>query len=209
MNFDTWLFRTPSEAGYGADLAEVIAQSEAWVGRSEPDGDALSLNFRLLPEGYKITERFGARGTESDYYRRLLKFERHQRARLGYLVPYQALEVQYIRHRALAGRHVALPHAWKHWEVPKGLHVELPPVLTYAWRCLLDRPHDGSWCVFYTEWTAYVAAAVLWETYSSSRLFWLPPRLLAAIRRVDYSAVLGDGAYGKLMRLLGLVEGLD
>lgn len=209
LAFDTWVFRTADEAQYGPALATVVETSEAWAGETKPKAAALAINFRLLPEGYKSTERFGPRASETDYYRRLLKYERHQRARTGYLVPYQALEVQYIRQRALAGRHVALPRSWSEWEVPKGLHVELPPVLTYAWRHLLDRAHDGLWCVFYTEWSAFVAAAFVWEAYATCRLFWLPSRLLAAIRDVDLSAALGSEALSKARRLVGLVEAQD
>ena len=206
LAFDTWLFRTPEEAQYGPLLANALTESKAWYGTFEPKQAALVAKYRYLPEGYQVAERFGPRGSETDHYRRWYKFERHQRAATGYLVPYQAIEIQHISHRALRGRYVAVPTSWQLWEVPKGLHVELPAVLTYAWTALVDRPSDGAWCIFYTEWIAQVGAACLWEAYSSCRLFWLPPKVVEGIRKVDLGAIMGEAGYAKLLSLLALME---
>ena len=206
LALDTWLYRSPEEAQYGPLLAEALEKSKAWYGTFEPIQAALVANYRFLPAGYQTTARFGPRGSEDDLFRRWYKFERHQRAVTGYLVPYQAVESQFISHRALRGRYVAVPTSWQLWEVPKGLHVELPAVLTYAWTAMVDSPRDGAWCIFYTEWIAQVGSACLWEAYSTCRLFWLPPKVVEGIRKVDLGAIMGNEGYTKLLSLLALME---
>ena len=89
------------------------------------------------------------------------------------------------------------------------MHVELPPLLTYAWDWLLERPQDGAWSMFFSEWVALVGAAFLWEVYSSARLFWLPTCLIEGIRAVNLQAPLGADAYAEVLRLLYVVETQD
>ena len=60
--------------------------------------------------------------------------------------------------------------------------------------------------VFYTEWIALVAVAFLWEVYDTFRLFWLPPAVVAGIRSVDLSRVLGAPEnYEECLELLKVV----
>ena len=190
--FDTWMYRSYEEARSGIALREVLKSFEDRVNEWEPRQEALSYRVTRLPPGFKTCHRFATHGGGDCYYRLCLRFERYQRGRSGYFVPYQALEVQHLKRDALRARYVALPAGWPRWEVPRGLHVELPSVLTYAWSKLINQPSSGIWSVFYTEWCTNVAIAWLWEIFSSGRLFWLPNAVQSGLKALNLEAVLGS-----------------
>ena len=204
--FDTWVFRCGWEAGYGVNLATVLQRASEWRGEFVPCGHHLAFSRPYLVADFRYLRRFSADDTSANY-RRLIRWERFQRARTGYLIPYQMIEADAIVDACKAERYVRMPGMWQDWEVPKGLWVELPPVLTYAWSRLLNNPASGVWPVFYAEWCAIVACAWLWELYDSYRLFWLPDLLLAGIRRLNLDRVLGCPCNGRdLSHLLGIIE---
>ena len=211
LGLDTWMYRNRAEADYGATLATVLQSFAENGDKCEPCQEALAFRVPLLPIDLAKARRFGYRsGDDSAYYRNQVRFERYHRSRTGYFVPLQALEVQHMRREAYRGRFVALPGRWYEWEVPRGLHAELPPVMTYAWSKMLDKPRADAWAVFYSEWVACVAAAWLWEVYDSGRLFWLPPKVIKGIRTLDLSAVFGYvDRYAKAKRLLRIIESVD
>ena len=204
--FDTWTFRCPWEAQYGQMLANVLQRADDWRGHFVPSNEHLAFPRPYLVSDFRYLGRFTADDSSANY-RRLVRWERFQRARTGYLIPYQMLEADNILDAEKAERYVKMPGMWHDWEVPKGLWVELPPVLTYAWSRLLNDPASGVWPVLYAEWCAVVACAWLWEAYDTFRLFWLPGMLIANIRRLNLNRVLGSPCNGRdLSHLLGIVE---
>ena len=116
------------------------------------------------------------------------------------------LEIQNVLRSARRSRYVAVPDGWYHYEVPHGLAVELPWVVTYLGTRLFS-PTSGVWTVFYTEWCAQVAAALLWDTYDNCRIFWIPPAVRAGIRAVDLTEVLGSpDNYQDVLRFLTVID---
>ena len=103
-------------------------------------------------------------------------------------------------------RYVPVLPGFEALEVPHGLAVETPWVVTYL-GLHMRHPSWPLWTVFYTEWCAHVAAALVWDCYDNCRLFWIPPALRAHLRNIDLSQVLGGPAnYQELLRLVRFID---
>ena len=98
-----------------------------------------------------------------------------------------------------------LIEAWERFEVAQGCHSELPTVFSYKTSALMRRDY-GYWVVDFTEQACKVAAFILFDVYESLRLWWLSPTLIAAMRALDLSFVLGSQANAEeLYRLLDVI----
>ena len=201
---DQWSYRTTGEARYGEVLCSILQMSKDWTDDWRPDQSLLGFTRPLLRAEFRFMRRH-----DSDFWRQL-KWERRFRSRSGFLVPYQMVEVEMIREESREGRYVRIPSHFREWEVPKGFGADLPPVLTYAGSRLIDSPSSGVWAVFYTEWVAKVACALLWECYDSLRLFWVSPQMRHYMKAINLSRVLGSPQnYEDLLSLLEVIEETD
>ena len=210
LGLDTWSARTDVEGFYTPALRAIFDNMPAaWASSREPNIDALAFQQPIIPAEFRYTPR---RTSEYMGEQQLdnLRWERKQRSRLGYLVPYHMLEIGNIIGSARRTRYVSIPADWINWEVPHGLAVELPWVVTYLGVHLALTPSSGLWVVFLSEWCAQVAMALLWDTYDNFRLFWLPPVVIAGIRAVNLAQVLGSPAnYRELLHLLREIDQIN
>ena len=102
-----------------------------------------------------------------------------------------------------------LIEAWERFEVAQGCNSELPTVFSYKASALMRR-ESGYWVVAFTEQACKVAAFLLFDVYDSLRLWWVSTTLIAAMRGLDLSPVLGSQAnVDELHRLLDVVESVD
>lgn len=127
-------------------------------------------------------------------YYEYARWERKARLRLGYLVPYQMIEIDSIRQYARDGRYGPLPAHWDTIESPRGCPVELPPVLTYYGSEMAKSPYSGYWVVEYTEFITQMACYMLWDAYDTYRLWHMSPVARGLARLFDLSLVLGSAA---------------
>jgi len=98
---------------------------------------------------------------------------------------------------------------WKTIQLPGGALVELPTVVSHTLSRLRNR-NSGWWVAAYTEYAARAAAFVLSEVYDSLMLWRLPSALVALIRSLDLSFVLGNQAnVDELEGLLQVVMNTD
>ena len=206
LSLDAWQFRDKKEAVYGKRLAGVFSEhAKEWISHSLPVYPALCIKFPLLPAEFRFVSRKSGKYI-GEAHLDFLRWERRTRQRLGFLVPYQCLEVYSFLNHTRRNRYVPVPASWKDYEVPLGMVVEIPWVLTYLGVELMD-PSSGAWVVFYTEWVTFVAVALLWEVYDTFRLFWLPPAIIAGIRSLKLSKILGAPEnYEECLSLLKVIE---
>ena len=202
LGFDTWVYRTHGEAMYGPTLSAVLVQSSDWAGDPRPRQEALSFRRPLLRAEFRFT-----RLRDNEVFWDLLRWERRIRSRMGYLVPYQMSEILGLRDDAKTTRYVRIPNHYHAFETPRGFFVDLPPVLTYAGREMINDPSSGVWAIFYTEWVAKVAAGLLWECYDNYRLWWIPEGISTYIREMNLSQVLGGKHnYEEVLSLVELID---
>ena len=182
--FDTWSFRTYGESYYGAILSQIDYRQ--WRGQTIPRDDALCFDRPILRAEFRYVTRYGT----ARAYWRMIEWERRMRSRTGFFIPYQCLEAERLTPTAKIGRYVRIPDHFADVEVPRGCYVDLPPVLTYKGVEMMQDPSSGLWVVFYAEYTARVAAFLLWEVYDRYRLWFVPERLRQwIIDETDWSGV--------------------
>lgn len=201
--FDTWYARTGGEAYfYAENLAHLdVRQWRAVHGVSSAalcfDSPQLRAEFRYL------------RKRDISYWD-YPRWERRTRSRLGYLVPYQMLEIDRARYRSRVGRYIPIPRHWHEIESPRGCAVELPPALTYVGSLLTNDPFSGYWVVVYTEFIAKMAAYVLWDVYDTYRLWYMSPTARRYARELDLSSVLGSRAnQEEFCRLMDVIDQIN
>ena len=204
LGFDTWQYRTPIESNEGEFMRDVYdVDTSEWTATFHLE--AMPMQQPILPVEFRYVRRTDSVHC-SETHLDFLRWERWIRGKFKFLVPYQCVEFPRFRRHEWQTRYIRLPRDWSRWEVPEELQVELPCVLTYFWQRLLSQD-SPVWVMFYTEWVARVAAALLWECYDSSRLFWVPPAIQRAFRAMDLSQVLGSPEnYRELLELLEVIE---
>ena len=107
LGFDVYWFRTVGEVEYGYQLAKL--KWAQWNGRYLPVADALCFEGPILLGDFRYVHKFDV---APEYWEKI-KWERRQRARFGYLVPLQNIEIEIFRHDAKHGRYVPV-HAYFH-----------------------------------------------------------------------------------------------
>ena len=202
FGFDPFVYRTYGETVYGPALADILELADDWKGQTSPRQEALGFRRPLLRAEFRFTRR-----RDDAEFAEMIRWERRIRSRIGYLVPYQMVEVQSLTAAAKRTRYVALPDHWADFETPRGFMCDLPPVLTYAGRHMINNPSSGVWVVFYTEWVAKVAAALLWEAYDNYRIFYLHPVIRESIKTLELGPVLGSPS--NYQEVLSFVEVID
>lgn len=204
LGLDTWFFRTHGERLLGPYYGEEPPlPNEGDI--FKPHADALFYERPILRADF----RHRRRGSQH-HFARDVKWERTARTRTGYLVPYQCVEIDRIHPRARPSRYVPIPSFWEEWESPRGATVELPAVLTYLGSILIDNPLSTWWDVVLTEWSAQYAAFLIWEAYDRHKLWYVPPRVLAAWGSIDLSFVLGSNRnYAELLKLADVVKAIN
>ena len=137
----------------------------------------------------------------------MVQIERRSRARYGLFVMWHQPESAYLGPEVLRYRHAAVPAWWAdHFEVPQGFFAPLGPALAYTMDIVREDMRSGWWVVILTEFAANVAAFLVWEACDSFRLWWLPPKLIRGIRRLDTRQLLGEVGHGILTDLLREIE---
>ena len=144
----------------------------------------------IIPENFRYLKRGNL-----PFFQCTVRAERRLRSDTGYFIAYQMLEARDIARDHYTNRYQKIPSWWGQFEVCQGFWAELGPVLTYYGR-YLSNPRHGLWVVFLTEWCVKVASTLLWETYDSWRLWFLPPKRIELMRLLDYTVLLGCG-YGQ------------
>ena len=204
LHFDTWVYRSAVEARRGPSLRRVYDSPHA-LSFGLVDQRAIFHTRPVLPAEFRYISRRDP-AYEGKKYLEYLRFERSLRGKYGYLVPYQCLEFVEFHASSRATRYLPVPKDWVEWEVPLGLAVELPSVLTYMEQRLRESS-DVAWPIFYTEWTVNCAASLLWEAYSTHRLFWIPPYVRRGIRHLNLTWLLGSKRNAdELLELVALIE---
>ena len=69
-----------------------------------------------------------------------IRWERRTRARYGFMIPYQNIEMDLVRHQFRNRIYLTLPSEWAQVETPEGFLVELPPVLSYCTSYMMNHP---------------------------------------------------------------------
>ena len=203
--FDFCLYRTRGEERYGDRLVDVVDAALERGGEPEPDERWLCFDRPILRAEFRYLRR-----NDDKAFWESMKWERRTRSRMGLIVPYQNVEVEFVQETERRTRYVEIPDHWASYEVPRGFNVDLPPVLTYCGKHMIRNRASGMWSVFYTEWIARVGAALLWECYDNYRLFWVPPAVRYWIRHINLDVVLGSpGNYAELRHLLDKIDDVN
>lgn len=120
-------------------------------------------------------------------------WERQTRHRYDVLVSVQNREVFAFNQRGRSSRFAELPWWWQDVEVPFGLAVEAPEVLSYKGVQLKENPSSSLWKVFRAEHAANCAAAVLYAA-RQGRVWWLPREVRQDVYDLGLSACVGEAA---------------
>ncbi|PXF44339.1 hypothetical protein BWQ96_05903 [Gracilariopsis chorda] len=119
------------------------------------------------------------------------RWEQRARSQLGYLVPYQMLEIDQVRFRSPVRRYTPILRQWHKIESLRGCAVELLPALTDVGSALTNDPFSGYWIVVYTKVIAKVALYVLWDVYDTYLLWYMSLTARRYARELDLSLILG------------------
>lgn len=65
------------------------------------------------------------------------------------------------------------------------------PPLAYTVIEILDDPWSGWWVVVLTNWVVEVWDYEIWEAFDTWRLFWLAPKIRAALDYLDLKMIFG------------------
>lgn len=202
-DFDIWRPRYALEGDYARRLSELSGDLLDEFAEGElVRQDALLLTRSLFPAHFRYLRK---RLFES--FSEHSRNERRLRSLTGYLIPYQHCEISALNTRGRYQRYIAIFPLWQDLEVPRGFHSELPSVLTLCQNQLYHSGNSGWWTVFYTEHVARVAAFLLWDLYDNYRVWALSPRVIALIRSLDLTYVLGGRQnFEEVLAILDLIE---
>lgn len=104
---------------------------------------------------------------------------------LGYLVPYQMVEVDRVRCLARRWRYIPiLPH-WRLFESSQGFPVELLPILSYAGWQLISDPNWARWVVVFGKCTLKMVCFVLQDAYDLLTLWYMSPVECTCAEKLD------------------------
>ena len=121
LGFDPFVYRTYGEAVYGPALADILELADDWKGKTYSRQEALGFRRPLLRAEFRFTRR-----RDDAEFAEMIRWERRIRSRIGFLVPYQMVEVQSLTTAAKRSRYVALPEHWGEFETPRGFMCDLP-----------------------------------------------------------------------------------
>lgn len=180
--------------------------------RSEP-GSVVSTDIMagtLLPANFRYVLRKDAASTSINHFRSnafdQARYERRVRKKFGYLIPHERKEIWRIKQERQSHLYVPPPPEWSNLELPAGFHVPLPSVLAYKTTDLSRTYGSPFWVVFYADWAAQVAAAWLWEIYSTSRLWHLPKLVFLLIQELWDGLAIPLGGERNLAELHSWME---
>ena len=189
-------FEVRIPAHYGFDLAYVRWRREQayvyrlhstlqWAGLYESEGvdDRLLLASKsvhparwatsYLARRAALERRFDDEWTMPLWMR---THERKERHRVSHLIPGHCLESTSVDRRGVSRRYVPFPHWWKSVEVAWNMRAELPAVIAYLSRLLIQNPDHAAWRIVRTEWALSVAKDLLFQA-RDGRLYWISPEL--------------------------------
>ncbi|CAN8068179.1 unnamed protein product [Agarophyton chilense] len=197
---DTWKARTDGEVySYIETLVEVDVSG--WRGVRGVRDAALCFQQPLLRAEFRFLRK-----REIPYWD-YLRWERRTRSRLGYLVPYQMIEIDRVRRNARFGRYIGNTEHLAAIESPRGCPVELPQALSYIGSALVNDPFSRYWTVVYTEFIAKMAVFLLWDGYDIFRVWYMSPTARKYARELDLSLVLGSRAnHADFLHLVDLID---
>lgn len=207
LALDLWRVRTPTELPYALALAGIRGLVGVWSGMgvtADVHRDAILWTMRQLPVDYQTAKK-----ATMPFWSDTVRYERRCRSAHGYFIPYHNVEVESWAPRALGGHYVRIPGWWRDWEVPAGCWAELPPALAYIGSALITDMQSAWWVAVCTGWAVNVAMYLVWDSYDTRRLWWIPPRLRVAIRAMPSDAMrvmMGEGGYSELVRLLDVID---
>ena len=95
----------------------------------------------------------------------------------GRFMPRHFKDAFHLSYDGVASRFPSFPHWFPAVEVPQGFWAEHPPVVTYKGSVLMSLLTSGYWAVFRTEFSALVAARLLYEDFKKNRVWYLPSML--------------------------------
>ena len=206
VHCDVAFVRDNEEARYLVELDLACADVEI-ARRVEPFDRGL-LFGRPAP-GFSNADRSRVSSMAPADHRRV---ERAARAHTGHLVPhFEAYQWNKLAPGA-QDRWPRLPLAWQELEVPFRLWSDTP-VTVRAYGILMsqhpfspklreDNPRVWAiWCATLTLMVQHAAAALLDECSQVQRLFWLPVKLCAVMRRIGLDELIGAGiGRGRVLR---------
>ncbi|CAN8069268.1 unnamed protein product [Agarophyton chilense] len=199
LQLDNWKARTDGE-GYWDIETLVEVDVSGWRGVRA----ALCFQQPLLRAEFRFLRK---RDIPYWYYPRL---ERRTRSRLGYLVPYQMIEIDRIRRNARFGRYIGIPEHWAAIESPRDCPVELPLAISYIGSALVNDSFSGYWTVVYTDFLAKMAVFFLWDAYDTFRVWYMSPTARKYARELNLSLVPGSRAnHADFLHLVDVIDGVD
>ena len=172
LDMDLFQYRTQGEIDYVRNLANIGPELiEEWRGQVDVDDRALCYAKPQLCVEFRFLEKGG-----SIYWNNYVRNERRLRASTGLAIPYQCLTEKHLTNARKAEAFPKLTIGWSRLEVPMGCYAELPQVLSYKGRYMLDED-SGWWVVGYTEKTARTSAFVLFDAYDNFRIWKLSRKI--------------------------------
>jgi len=203
---DVWAARSYQEYCYAENLALTTRDNlQQWTGNHTSHSTALLFTESLLPQEFRYVRR-----AQVDTSFQNARVERSNRIRFKFMVPYQHHEFRYLNQQARETRFVQLKPHWERFEVPRGLNVELPYILTLLGSALHSNSRSGWWVVFWSEWAARVAASLLWDAFDNFRIWKIQPHVIHMMRQLELSGVLAGPENAELLeRILQVIENTD
>jgi len=201
---DLFAYRTSGDIPYVRRLLAITAELlNSWKSVVGVRQAAICFDRPLLPMEFRyLTKNTG-------YWLHQVPDERFARSLWNLAIPFFCPQAWEMTRDARRRGFSKLIEAWERFEVAQGCNCELPTVFSYKTSALMRR-ESGYWVVAFTEQACKVAAFLLFDVYDSLRLWWVSPTLIAAMRGLDLSFVLGSQANeDELYRLLDVVESVD
>ncbi len=205
LGMDLFVYRNRADFAYVDALASIPqATLESWRNVVGVRQEAICFGQPLLRVDFRYLSK------TSDFWLKLTAGERYDRSYWNQAVPFHCPQASLLTRDARRRAFPRLTESWhSDFEVAEGCAVGLPSVFSYKPSALMSRS-SGYWVVAYTEQACKAAAFVLWETYDSLRLWWLPSGLIRAMRALDLRCVLGSQTNAdELTHLLTLIESTD
>lgn len=204
FGFDLWGSRNKAEVGYCRALHQAVGMVEGWSALGvnvDVHPDAILWECRLLPEDYRSQKK-----SKSGFWSDTVRFERRSRMLHNKFVLWHNIEVESLGPRRVSDKYISVPQWWSEWEVPQGFWAELPCVLAYKASFFLRNPMSAWWVIACTGWAVNVAVFLVWDAYDTSRLWFLPPKLVEALHILPLQGVLGEDGHRDLKKFLKVIE---
>jgi len=204
-DYDLWCARSVVEFDFLGNFDRVTRprlQHWATLGVvADVHQDAVLWVHNVLPTGYQQIPR-----RHDPLWGDRLHYERRARSEWGVFLGYHSAEADQLNRHAARARYPVLPTWWPLFEMPQGFWSLSSVITAYFGSHMMRDPASPYWVAHVTQYIVGIAVALVWDAYDTGRLWYCPPRVIDALRRLDLSLALGAEGNSDLSRFLDKIE---